>query len=524
MGVYVNPGNDGFATIRNAEYIDKSGLIEFVNQTLDTPQKLTCSTRPRRFGKSFSALMLAAYYDHSCDSASLFDDLAIARDPSYHDHLNRYNVILLDVTDVIGRYGSPHDIATKIQTLLLEELRETFPDAKSSDALGETLLNVVGLTGRKFVFIVDEWDAVFREAKNDVVSQEDYILLLRTLFKNANITSKVIAGAFMTGILPIKKYGTQSAVSDFKEYTMVRPGPLAPYVGFTEHEVRGLCDKHGTDFSEMKRWYDGYQLPGVGSIYSPNSVMDAIRFGTFGSYWAPSETYTSLRDYIDMDFDGLQQAIVRMVAGEAQPVNTRTFQNDMTSITSRDNILTLLVHLGYLSFNGQDSTVCVPNEEVRLEFKDAIETGTHPVLTGFVRLSKQLLADTVSHDEEAVASAIQRVHDTACTPLFYNNEQALRSVVRIAYLAAMDHYTRIEELPGGHGYADIAFLPKSGSAWPPLIIELKWNKAASAAIDQIRDRRYPEALASYNGSVLLVGISYDQKTGQHSCKIEETRL
>ncbi|MDO4556360.1 MAG: AAA family ATPase [Lachnospiraceae bacterium] len=195
------------------------------------------------------------------------------------------------------------------------------------------------------------------------------------MFKSP-LTDKAILGAYMTGILPIKKYGTQSAVSDFKEFTMLTPKRLAKYVGFQE-EVKQLCEKYDVDFAEMKRWYDGYSFYRMKSIYNPNSVIEAIRNGEFLSYWARTETYESLKIYIERNEDGLKEAIVQMLGGAHVPVEVETFRNDMISIKCKDDVLTLLIHLGYLAYDQSTKTAFIPNEEVRQEFVRAVMAGKH---------------------------------------------------------------------------------------------------------------------------------------------------
>lgn len=525
MGLYLNPGNRGFKEIVSGRYVDKTGLIALVNEGIGTKDKLICVSRPRRFGKSFAAQMLCAYYDKGCDSAGLFRGLAAERELSYRRYLNRFDVIYLDISGFISAARNLHrdagTIVGSIREAVINELRQYCPEAGPSEELGVTLYNVAEKRGEQFFFIIDEWDALFREAKERQDVQEDYISLLRELFKNGNVTGAAVAGAYMTGILPIKKYGTQSAVSDFREFTMIQPDSFAPYVGFTENEVKMLCrGQERVSFSEIKKWYDGYAFGALRAVYNPNSVMEAVKRGTISSYWSVSETYETLQSYIDMDFDGLQQYILQLLGGARMPVNTMTFQNDMTSIKSRDDVLSLLIHLGYLAFDREAEEVYIPNEEIRREFVGALTNGQHTASAAILKNSWQLLADTWDGDAEAVAKKIGEAHDMSSTPLFYNDEQALRSVIKVAYIAAVDEYIKIEELPAGRGYADVVYLPKRHSSKPAMLIELKWNRPAESAIRQIKKRKYPMALKGWGGEILLVGISYDAKSKEHQCRIE----
>lgn len=370
MGNYLNPGNSGFEEIRKTPYVDKSGLIRLINRTIGTKQKLTCISRPRRFGKSFAAQMLCAYYDKTCDSSSLFDDLAIAGDPQYAEHLNQYDVIYLDMTSVLGE-TSVSDIVPYIKRNLLLELTAAYPELEVVESFVSTLIHAVALAGNRFVMIIDEWDAPIRETKNHSRAQKDYLEFLRALFKNSSATSQIFAAAYMTGILPIKKDHSQSAISDFKEFSILDPGEYAAFTGFTEDEVRTLCEKYHMNFDEAKDWYDGYSFDQVHSVYNPYSVMSALQSGKFRSYWKKTSAAEALLAYIDMDEEGLQDDIARLISGEKIDVDTDGFENDLESFHSKDDVLTLLIHLGYLTYTEEEhgtGTVQIPNKEVRLEF------------------------------------------------------------------------------------------------------------------------------------------------------------
>jgi hypothetical protein len=520
MGNYLNIGNDGFEMIRKGKYVDKTGLIAFINSTLGTQRKLTCVSRPRRFGKSFAAKMLCAYYDKDCDSSELFGGLKIATDKSFEKHLNKYNVIYLDMTSFISEAEDMKKVLTDIRTSVIEEVRLAYPEVKPSEKLSLTLSNVAEATGNKFFIIIDEWDALFREAKNDTELQKEYIGLLRSLFKGS-LTDKMLIGAYMTGILPIKKYGTQSALTDFYEYTMLQPDPLEEYVGFTEQEVRDLCEPSKLEFEDLQQWYDGYCFGDDVHIYSPKSVMDAITRGRIKSYWTGSETYEALKLYIDMDEDGLKETIVQMLGGARHRIDTETFQNDMTTITCKDDVLTLLIHLGYLAYDENSESAYIPNDEVRREFVRAVKYGRHKEVAKLVQNSDRLLQATLAMDNETVANAIGEAHSAATAPLFYNDEQALRSVIRFAYISCIDEFLRLEELPSGTGYADVVYLPKKNSDKPIMLIELKWNKTAEGAIGQIKNKNYPQVLEGFGSDILLVGVNYDEKSKKHTCVIEK---
>ena len=533
MGVYLNPGNNGFARIIKSDYVDKTGLISLVNNTIDTAKNLTCISRPRRFGKSYAARMLCAYYDRTCDSHSLFDSSIITNDDTYEEHINKYHVINLDITGFISeskkKGESLRDVPVKISEAVKREVEESFTDIGINDTVNDALMSMVNKTGTRIVFIIDEWDAVIRESGRDDEAKERYLNLLRSWFKNGNFTPYAVAAAYMTGILPIKKDGSQSAISDFEEYSVLDPLEFAEYVGFTETEVRSLCEDRLISFERMKKWYDGYTFGDEHSIYNPYSVMQALNSGRFKSYWKQTSAAETLRTYIEMDQDGLQQDIAGLVAGERILVDTDSFNNDVEGFTCKDDVLTLLLHLGYLTYEEipdsyDDSEFIVvariPNDEVRSEFNKILRKTKRIELVKLIKRSDKLLSDTLAGDEEAVAKAIQEVRDSNYAPTFYNDEQSLRYAVKMAYLSCVDQYAEIEELPSGRGIADVAFLPKRTSMLPAMVVELKWNKNKESAIRQIKEKNYPRIFEKYGGPIMLVGINYDEKSKMHSCEIE----
>lgn len=526
MGIYVNPGNSGFAEIVKSEYVDKTGLISLINSTIGTRKKLTCISRPRRFGKSFAVQMLSAYYDCSCDSHKLFDKKEIAGAETYGVHLNQYNVINLDITGFISDVKRRQMPIGVVPNLIVEAIHNelVFADPKlaKEKTLSDCLIRCVEDEGRQFIFIIDEWDAMIREAAHDHSAQEAYLNLLRGWFKNNNFTPRVVAAAYMTGILPIKKDGSQSAISDFREYSVLYPGKFAKYTGFIEEEVERLCNAGKMDFEEVKAWYDGYDFSNLGAIYNPYSVMCAMDEKECRSFWKETSAAESLKTYINMDFDGLEEIVARLIAGDRIEVDTGSFQNDFESFNSRDDILTLLIHLGYLTYNKNDCTAWIPNEEVRMEFKNILKyKDVNLKWLELIKRSRKLLDDTIAGNQEEVANALQEIREEQYAPQFYNNEQALRSVIKFGYIVAFDSYMKVEELPSGHGIADVAFIPKKQSNLPALVIELKWNKSSGGAIHQIKDKNYPKTLRGFGGEILLVGINYNEKTNRHTCKIEK---
>lgn len=519
MGMYLNIGNAGFQAVRKGLYVDKSGLISFINSTLGTKDKLTCVSRPRRFGKSFATQMLCAYYDKSCDSRDLFSDLGISKDISFEKYLNYFNVIYLDITWFISTVDSMENMVSYLEEQVITELCGAYTSVGQENSLPLMLAKIAERTGHRFLIIIDEWDALFREAKEDTALQEEYLQLLRGLFKSS-LTDKMIEAAYMTGILPIKKYGTQSALTDFREYTMLQPRKLAEYVGFTETEVARLCHKYGMDFEDAKIWYDGYSFSRVKSVYSPSSVVQAVMNEEFGDYWTETETYESLKSYIDLNMDGLKDAIVSMLGGGKCSVNTRTFQNDMSHMKSKDDVLTLLIHLGYLAYDAAVKKVYIPNREVADEFRNAVECSNWEGVSKALQKSEDLLYATLQGDAETVAKQIDEIHAANTSVLSYHDENSLSCVITIAYYVAQKDYVLLRELPSGKGFADIAFLPRKHTDKPAMIVELKWDKTAQGAVGQIKEKNYAGALSEYEGELLLVGINYNKKDKKHECVIE----
>ena len=520
MGIYINKGNEGFQSNRNSEYVDKSGLIAIVNSTLNTRQRFSCVTRSRRFGKSMAAEMLQAYYDHSCDSRSLFADLEIARHPSFEKHLNKYPVIFLDMT----RFTSGNDgsnVVSEIEKRVKEDVVAAYPDVpqNSDDDLMDFLLRVATMSGERFVFIIDEWDAPCRIYSDKPEAMDKYVDWLRRMFKDVTAI-QTYAGVYMTGILPIKKYKTQSALNNFVEYSMVTPGSMAGFFGFTADEVAKLSLHYKMDFEEMQKWYDGYQIGNEKSIFNPNSVMMALREQWCESYWSKTAAYDAVSGYINMNFNGLKDGIIELLGGGRVKVNPTKFQNDMSIIRSKDDVLTLLIHLGYLSYDRQRSECYIPNKEVAGELVNAVEENKWELVIKSINQSEALLQATLRGDSGYVERALRAIHSEHTSIFSYNDENSLACVISLAYYYARNDYYIHREYPTGEGYADLVLIPRKNVDSPALVIELKYDKGTKAAINQIKEKNYPQKISEYTGDILLVGVNYDKKTKQHQCQIE----
>lgn len=521
MGTYINKGNEAFDDIRNDEYIDKSGMISVINSSLRTERRFSCVTRCRRFGKSMAAEMLCAYYDRSCDSRELFRGLEIENDPSFEKHLNKYSVIYIDITDFTTRYKNDCAIVRHIQDEVKADVKKVSGEESinESDDLMAALSKIYESTRQKFIIIIDEWDAILREFDRNPETTDDYVNLLRRLFKGSE-SKKVFAGAYITGILPIKKYNTQSALNNFEEYSVIAPGGLAGYFGFTKEEVKTVAEKFGADIEQLKNWYDGYKIGPIDSIYNPYSVMKAARRREYISYWTSTSAYDSISTYIQMNFDGLKDDIINMLAGGRCHVNTTGFTNDLKMIRSKDDVLTVLIHLGYLSYDLEEEDCHIPNKEVRLELEQAIKLSSWNGITKTIEQSRSLLEATLRGDADAVAKYIDYAHDENTSILSYNDENSLSCVISIAYIFARNNYVIHREYATGKGFADIVMIPHRNFNSPAIVVELKYDKTAGTAIDQIKQKKYPAKLAEYSGEIMLVGISYDREKKTHECVIE----
>ena len=525
MGRFVNPGNSAFKVALASEiYIDKTNLLDFTNSVLGTKQAYICNSRPRRFGKSITADMLTAYYSKGCDSRELFMNYNIAQTEDFEKYLNKYDVIHLDMQWILMDAGAPERISGYINKNVISELADLYKDIdlRNQKTLYGALSVINSMTNNKFVIIIDEWDVLIRDEAANSSVQEEYINFLRGMFKGSEPT-KYIELAFLTGILPIKKLKTQSALNNFDEYTMLYAGRLSPYIGFTEDEVRDICDRYGRDFTQVERWYDGYML-GDYHVYNPRAVVNYMLHGDLKSYWSETGSYDVIVPLINLDFDGLKTAIIQMLSGGEIKVNTGSFMNDTVSFKNKDDVLTYLIHLGYLGFDQKRSCAFIPNEEIRQELLAAAKKTKWNELQEFEYQSEQLLEATLDREETLVADYIEQIHMEYASAIQYHNENSLSSVLTIAYLSAMKYYFKpIRELPTGRGFSDFVFIPKEEYRvdYPALVVELKWNKSAHTALQQIKDKKYPESLLQYTGNILLVGINYDKKSKAHECVIEE---
>ena len=521
MGRFLNPGNGGFQRIiKDAVYVDKTGIIAYLNQWIDTSARYVCVSRARRFGKTVAARTIRAYYDNACDSHDLFAPYAIAQDPSYETHINKYDVIGLDVQSFFQVGQEPKTFVARLSAEVLEEVCSKWPDIEGlkEKTLADALIKVHEKTGARFVFVIDEWDAVFRFCPNDEALQKEWIHFLRDLFKQEDMDA-VIALAYMTGILPVKKYKTQSSLNQFREYTMLRPLMLEPFVGFLPSEVDALCEKFCMDRAEAAEWYDGYMFAHEHHVYNPCSLAQAMTYGQYGSYWTQTDSFESLLDYINADLDGIYDDVMCMIGGGRVDVDTGSYDNSFTVPKCKDDCFTLLTHIGYLAYDAEASQVFIPNEEVRMAFRAALKQCSWPDAIKPYQRSRKFIQSILAEDNTTVARMVEETHQNMTSVLMYNNENALSCVISVLCFFAENQYKVIREFPTGKGFADIVLLPKKRIQGPAMVIELKFKKEVKAAIDQIHENDYPDSLKKFYGELILVGISYNKKKA-HECVIE----
>ena len=521
--MFVNVDNRLFQIVRNSEYVDKSEIITLTNQVIDTEERFICVTRPRRFGKSVTVKMLNAYYSKGCDSKELFSDLKIASSPDFEKHLNQHDVIYLDMTEFAENKDNGNKYLENLNTDVVSELKDTYPEYFKKDK-DYSLPEAIRCIKKRFIFIIDEWDFVFRQYPNNTKLQEDFIDLLRALFKG--VGERFVELVYMTGILPIARYNTQSALNNFNEYTILKSSNYSQYYGFTENEVKTLCEKYQLDFETAKFWYNGYKV-GEYEIYNPNSIKKLITLREFQSYWSYTSAYGIVTEAINQNFEGLKDDIIRLCSGSTISISRpeiKSFNTADLKFKNKVAIYIYLVHLGYLGYDDADATIYVPNEETRVELLNSVKENHWPKFETALKLSEQVVAATYNKDSETVAALLSKIHEDKVPALEYNNESALRYVVLMAYLATeRDYLAPLNEFPTGKGFADIVYLPMSANAKdkPALIIELKKDASAKVDLEQIKERDYVSRVKEYTDNILLIGINYDSKTKQHSCEIKE---
>ena len=522
MGIYFNPGNESFKQAKNSMiYVDKTGLIGELNKRLSTENKCFAVSHARRFGKSHAAGMIDAYYSRGCDSTKLFEDTQIAKNADNKRYMNKYNVIHLDISTFWDEFKS--NVIEKIIEYVYKDFKVEFDnEIDYHDSFSYNLMMIYQKTKIPFVIIIDEWDCVIRNSDDSELVHK-YLQFLHSVFKSEE-SKTFLALAYITGILPIKKIKDESALNNFMEFTMLDSYPITQYYGFTEDEVKALCNTYDMDYDSMKTWYNGYLIDGM-HMYNPNSVAMALNRHKFDSYWKNTSSFASINTFITMNYDGIKDDIMTMLSGGKVMVETEGFQNDFSEICSKDDSLTALIHLGYLGYDADRKSAYIPNYEVAKAFQMALKNGKWKEIAKAISRCDELLLATIDKNSEKVAEIIELAHDTYTSVLKYNDENSLSCVLTMAYFTAPAYYNIIREMPAGKGFADFVFIPRANAGKKPaMVIELKYDSNADSAINQIKENKYQGALSNYFDKILLVGINYDSKgkaKKHHSCIIEE---
>ena len=520
MGIYLNPGNENFRRTLAADiYVDKTMMLSVLNRFIDKGNNYVCISRPRRFGKTIASEMISAYYSKGCNSHDLFENLKISKAEGYEDKLNKYNVIKIDLNSEYQNILDKEKLIRRISEKIKKELGREYPDIIFTEdlSLAECIMEVYSYTGDTFIILIDEYDVLVREQVPKALFDE-FLSFLNGLFKSATLRP-AISLAYLTGILPIVRDKIQSKLNNFEEYSILDAKELTEFVGFIPEEVKSLCEEYGMDYEECRRWYDGYYQNGY-EIYNPESVVKSMRDKKFSNYWGKTSSYRVISDRLEANFDGMKDMVIRMLSGENIPVNVTRYLNTMDSFNSRNDAFTYLIHVGYLAYNEEDRSCRIPNREIRQEWENAMETQPgYEVTFRIIEDSKELLKATLAGDEEAVARALDESHIHVTSNRSYNNEDALQSAIYLAYIYALNKYTVIKEMTTGKGFADVVFIPFVPDL-PAMIIELKHNRCAESALDQIREKKYFDSLADYKGGLLFVGVNYDEKDKTHECRIE----
>ena len=554
MGNILNPDKDnsfiGLVKAKDCRvFVDKTDFISKTNALLNTDGKFIAITRPRRFGKTVTADMLLAYYSKAYTGQNIFDKLEIANKPSYVEHLNKYDVIYIDmnsIRDSYIAYTEDEDLQVKgvtsivdyLQYSVIEELKENKEYANilsESRKVGKknlcsALNEICNHTKEQFILIMDEWDLICRDYRNEPELLEKFIEVMRGLFKSKS-GQACFALAYLTGILPIKKYNSQSALNVFKEYNMLRPVPYEEYFGFTEKDVAEIVKLPQCKIShqELKEWYEGYKLNGI-DIYNPNSVVSAVSDGKCKSYWSGTSSNEEVVRLINMDFDGVKNDILNLIEGGKVVFDCGNFQNDMVTIENKNDIFSLLVCLGYLGCsdiakgqNNQLKLAYVPNNEIKQALMGIIKNQQWYERMETVKRSENLLKAILELDGITTAQLVQDVHNSpAVTLLDYNDEESLTYCVMTGLLwSTLGKYISRREEQAGKGRADLVYEPILNGTTPLILIEFKYDGSVEEAIAQIKKQEYFKRYTRQYRDIIIVGINYSTKTKDHQCLIEK---
>lgn len=539
MGNYLNTMAvyDAYRREYNSPYfVDKSRLLDELCQRLETASNYICITRPRRFGKSVAANMIAAFFSRECmPAADLFGQLQIAATESYRSHRGKYDVISISFNELPRKCENYGQYIGRIVKRLLKDLMNAYPEADISeeDAVWDALLTVYhAYESKRFIFVLDEWDYIFH--RNFVTDRDkaDYIDFLSNLLKGKAYVSL----AYMTGILPIAKYSSGSELNMFLEYTMATREKYSEYFGFSDEEVDELYQRYLKLEEEpkvsregLRFWYDGYQTAAGNRLYNPRSVVGALSDNQLGSYWTSSGPYDEIFYYIGANVDAVRDSLALMVSGTPVEAKVQEYAATSMRLTTKDEIFSAMVVYGFLSY--ENGFVRIPNRELMGKFDDMLlKEPSLGYMNRLAEVSTQMLKATLEADTARMTEILEFAHNTEAPLLTHNHETELTAIVSLVYLAARDSYRIEREDKAGTGYVDFIFYPETKPGADGIILELKAGRTPEEAIRQIRDRKYVLKFGGklgekprYTGRILGVGIAYDRETKAHSCKVEVLR-
>ena len=510
--------NNSFTEAYNDKYyVDKTEIINNLTDLIKKTNKYICVTRPRRFGKTINAMMLECYYSKNADFKNIFDNLNISKFDSYEKHLNKHNVVYLQLNELpnYSKNVTYDDFISRYEKLLFEDIQELWPNINidKNNALSDVFNKILSETGEGFIFIIDEWDFIFN---NNLFSKEDrdkYLLFLKDLLKDR----PYVELCYMTGVLPIAKYSTGSALNMFREFTFLNDDKYYKFYGFTTEEVENLCKKQDKiTMDDLKEWYDGYKIQDI-DLYNPRSVVCALSDGSCKSYWTNTGPMDEIIYYINQNMDEVKNDIIQMVSNIPVELRLKGYGTEKLSLNTRNEILSAMAIYGFLTYH--DEIIEIPNKELMIKFDDALEDKSMNEISKLVLKSNEMLKATINEDTETMTKIIQEAHDINIPIIKYNDENSLACIVSLVYLSARSKYKIVREMPAGIGFADFIFFPKDISK-PSFIIELKKNSTSEEALNQIFEKRYDLALKDYTGKKLAIGISYDSNLKKHSISIK----
>ena len=520
MAYFLNSSfkNNEFELMANDKYfVDKTQMIEKSNELIGIKDRYICITRPRRFGKTLNAMMLASYYSKNADFKDLFDKLNISKSESYLDHLNKHNVIYITFNELPNPNCSYDEFIGRYTNLLIEDLKDLYPKLEINDKmlLSDIFTQVYEKTGEGFIFIIDEWDYIFNNSLFSENDRKSFLEFLRDLLKD----KAYVELAYMTGVLPIAKYSSGSALNMFLEFNIMNDHIYDEYFGFTNEEVEKLCKKQNKiAMSELKEWYNGYHTCNNLQIYNPRSVTTALKQGVCQSYWTNTGPMDEIIYYINSNIGEVKDDIVSMVSGIPLEIKLKGYGAEQKELNTRNQILSAMTIYGFLSYYNE--TLTIPNKELRIKFEEALEDKSMGEISKLVLKSNEMLKATLRKDTKTMEELIQEAHDINIPIIKYNDENSLACVVTLAYLNARTKYKIVREMDAGAGRADFIFYPNDKSK-PAFILELKKNSTPEKALKQIKDKRYAMSLREYTGKKFAVGISYDENFKNHKVKVED---